>query len=196
MSHRHELTAADILPWAEYAKDRAEHRRRITAIKRHRRIEVGPYVTFYFESFDTMWLQVQEMLHIEKGGAAQLVDELAAYNPLIPKGRELVATFMIEIDDPLRRARVLAQLGGVEETAFIEVAGERIVAQPEADQDRTSAEGKASSVQFVHFTFTDAQAKAFSEPNARVIIGLSHPSYNHMAVMSEAMRLSLAEDLR
>lgn len=196
MSHRHELTAADILPWAEYAKDRAEHRRRITAIKRHRRIEVGPYVTFYFESFDTMWLQVQEMLHIEKGGAAQLVDELAAYNPLIPKGRELVATFMIEIDDPLRRARVLAQLGGVEETAFIEVAGERIVAQPEADQDRTSAEGKASSVQFVHFTFTDAQAKAFSEPNARVIIGLSHPSYNHMAVMSEATRLSLAEDLR
>jgi Protein of unknown function (DUF3501) len=196
MSHRHELTAADILPWAEYAKDRPEHRRRITAIKRHRRIEVGPYVTFYFESFDTMWLQVQEMLHIEKGGAAQLVDELAAYNPLIPKGRELVATFMIEIDDPLRRARVLAQLGGVEETAFIEVAGERIVAQPEADQDRTSAEGKASSVQFVHFTFTDAQAKAFSEPDARVIIGLSHPSYNHMAVMSEATRLSLAEDLR
>ena len=195
MSHRHELTAADILPWAEYAKDRAEHRRRITAIKRHRRIEVGPYVTFYFESFDTMWLQVQEMLHIEKGGAAQLVDELAAYNPLIPKGRELVATFMIEIDDTLRRARVLAQLGGVEETAFIEVAGERIVAQPEADQDRTSAEGKASSVQFVHFTFTDAQAKAFSEPNARVIIGLSHPAYNHMAVMSEATRLSLAEDL-
>lgn len=196
MSHRHELTAADILSWAEYAKDRAEHRRRITAIKRHRRIEVGPYVTFYFESFDTMWLQVQEMLHIEKGGTAQLVDELAAYNPLIPKGRELVATFMIEIDDPLRRARVLAQLGGVEETAFIEVAGERIVAQPEADQDRTSAEGKASSVQFVHFTFTDAQAKAFSEPNARVIIGLSHPAYNHMAVMSEATRLSLAEDLR
>ena len=196
MSHRHELTAADILPWAEYAKDRAEHRRRITAIKRHRRIEVGPYVTFYFESFDTMWLQVQEMLHIEKGGAGQLVDELAAYNPLIPKGRELVATFMIEIDDPLRRARVLAQLGGVEETAFIEVAGERIVAKPEVDQDRTSAEGKASSVQFVHFTFTDAQAKAFSEQNARVIIGLSHPAYNHMAVMSEATRLSLAEDLR
>ena len=196
MSHRHELTVADILSWADYAKDRAEHRRRITAIKRHRRIEVGPYVTFYFESFDTMWLQVQEMLHIEKGGAAQLVDELAAYNPLIPKGRELVATFMIEIDDPLRRARVLAQLGGVEETAFIEVAGERIVAQPEADQDRTSAEGKESSVQFVHFAFTDAQAKAFCEPNARVIIGLSHPAYNHMAVMSEATRLALAEDLR
>ena len=194
MSHRHELTPADILPWAEYAKDRAEHRRRITAIKRHRRIEVGPYVTFYFESFDTMWLQVQEMLHIEKGGAGQIADEIAAYNPLIPKGRELVATFMIEIDDQLRRARVLAQLGGVEETAFIEVAGERVLGKPEADQDRTSTEGKASSVQFVHFAFTEAQAKAFSEPNARVIIGLSHPAYNHMAVMPEATRLALASD--
>ena len=108
MTHRPELTPADILPWAEYARDRAEHRRRITAIKRHRRIEVGPYVTFYFESFETMWLQVQEMLHIEKGGPDQIADEIAAYNPLVPKGRELVATFMIEIDDPLRRARVLA----------------------------------------------------------------------------------------
>ena len=106
MTNRHELTAADILPWADYAKDRAEHRRRITTLKRHRRIEVGPYVTFYFESFDTMWLQVQEMLHIEKGGPDQIPEELAAYNPLIPKGRELCATFMIEIDDPLRRSRL------------------------------------------------------------------------------------------
>ncbi len=129
MTSRHELTPADILPWAEYAKDRAEHRKRLTAIKRNRRVEVGPYVTFYFENFDTMWLQVQEMLHIEKGGEAQLADELAAYNPLIPKGKELVATFMIEIDDALRRARVLAQLGGIEETAFIEVGGERVARQ-------------------------------------------------------------------
>lgn len=194
MTKRHELAAADILSWADYAKDRAEHRRRITAIKRNRRVEVGPYVTFYFESFDTMWLQVQEMLHIERGGEAQLKDELAAYNPLVPKGRELVATFMIEIDDPLRRARVLAQLGGIEETAFIEVDGERVLAKAEEDQDRTSAEGKASSVQFVHFPFTDAQAKAFSQSNARVILGLSHPAYSHMAVLSEATRAALAED--
>ena len=107
MSKSHELTAADILPWAEYAKDRMEHRRRVSAMKRNRRIEVGPHVTFYFENFDTMWLQVQEMLHIEKGGAEQLKDELEAYNPLIPKGHELVATFMIEIADPVRRKRVL-----------------------------------------------------------------------------------------
>lgn len=194
MTNRLELTRADILPWAEYAKGRPEHRKRITAIKRNRRVEVGPFVTFYFESFDTMWLQVQEMLHIERGGDAQVPEELAAYNPLIPKGRELVATFMIEIDDPLRRARVLAGLGGVEETAFIEVGGERVPAQAEADQDRTTAEGKASSVQFIHIPFTDAQAAAFKQPNTRVILGLSHPNYSHMAVLPEATRAALAGD--
>ncbi len=98
---RHELTAADILPMAEYAKVRAAERRRIAALKRDRRVEVGPHVTFYFESYETMWLQVHEMVWIEKGGPEQMPDELAAYNPLIPKGRELVATFMVEIDDPV-----------------------------------------------------------------------------------------------
>jgi hypothetical protein len=194
MTNRHELTRSDILSWADYARDRAEHRRRITALKRNRRIEVGPFVTFYFENVDTMWLQVQEMLHIERGGEPQMAEELAAYNPLIPKGRELVATFMIEIDDPLRRARVLAGLGGIEETAFIEVGGERITGKAETDQDRTTAEGKASSVQFVHFPFTDAQVAAFRQPNARVILGFSHPAYSHMAVMSEATRAALAAD--
>jgi len=194
MTDRHQLTPADILPWADYAKSRAEHRARITALKRHRRVEVGPYVTFYFENFDTMWLQVQEMLHIERGGEAQLADELAAYNPLIPQGKELVATFMIEIDDALRRARVLAQLGGIEQTAFIDVGGVRVAGKAEEDQERTSEEGKASSVQFVHFPFADAQIAAFKEPNARVILGLSHPSYSHMAVLSEATRAALAGD--
>jgi hypothetical protein len=194
MARKHEITPADILPWDAYAKTRAEHRSRVSAIKRHRRLEVGPFVTFYFESFDTMWIQVQEMLHIEKGGAAQAADEIAAYNPLIPKGRELVATFMIEIDDPIRRQRVLANLGGIEETAFVQVGGEKIMAAPEADQDRTTAEGKASSVQFVHFNFTDAQIAAFSAPGAQVILGLSHPAYSHMAVMSEPVRAELAAD--
>ena len=194
MPSKHELTDAEILPWAEYAKARAEHRSRVSAIKRNRRVEVGPHVTFYFESFDTMWLQVQEMLHIEKGGAEQLKDELAAYNPLIPKGRELVATFMIEIDDPLRRARVLAGLGGIEETAFFQLGASKIPALPEADQDRTTAEGKASSVQFVHFPFTEAQIAAFREPGAQVILGFSHPAYSHMAVVAEATRAELAGD--
>src|SRR5262249_19669111 len=148
----------------------------------------GPHVTFYFESYETMWLQVHEMVFIEKGGLEQIPDELAAYNPLIPKGSELVATFMIEIDDPLFRANVLARLGGIEETAFLTVPGAEIKAAAEADQDRTTAEGKASSVQFVHFPFTPAQISAFREPNAQVILGLSHPNYGHMAVLPETVR--------
>ncbi|ARN83078.1 DUF3501 family protein [Methylocystis bryophila] len=191
---KHKLAASDILAWQDYAQSRPEHRRRHAERKRDRRIEVGPYVTFYFENFDTMWFQVQEMMHIEKGGAEQLEGELAAYNPLIPQGDELAATFMIEIDDPLRRARVLDGLGGIEETSFFQIGSEKIKGLPEADQDRTSAEGKASAVQFVHFTFTPAQIQAFKTPNAQVILGLSHPGYNHMAVLNESTRAALAGD--
>ena len=191
---KHEILPADILPPAEYAKQRVELRRRIGATKRDRRVAVGPDVTFYFESYETMWLQVQEMLHIEKGGEAQLVEELHAYNPLIPNGSELVATFMIEIDDPARRQRVLAGLGGIEETAFLRVGGETIKARAEADQDRTTAEGKASSVQFVHFPFTRNQVEAFRKPGAEIVVSVGHPFYRHMAVMPEAVRAALAED--
>jgi len=86
------IDASDIIPAAEYGKLRAERRRQIAEIKKNRRMEVGPFATFYFESFDTMLHQVHEMLFIEKGGAEQLPGELAAYNPLIPTGSELVAT--------------------------------------------------------------------------------------------------------
>ncbi len=188
------LTEADIIPAAEYAKTRAEWRRKMTAKKRNRRVAVGPYVTFYFECYDTMWLQVQEMVYIEKGGAEQVPGELEAYNPLITNGSELTATFMIEIDDPVRRKRVLDTMGGIEETAFIRVGGETMAGQPEADQDRTSAAGKASSVQFVHFAFSVDQIAAFSSPNAEVVLGFSHLNYGHMAIMTEAVRAELTTD--
>jgi len=194
MPAKHAITAADILSAADYAAQRAEWRACIGALKRLRRLDVGPYVTFYFESWQTMWLQVQEMLHIERGGAAQLPDELAAYNPLVPNGRELVATFMIGIEDPERRKLVLATLGGIEETAFLEVAGETVRGVPETDQDRTTEAGKASSVQFVHFPCTAAQIAAFRAAGARVVVGLSHPAYSHMAVLAEPVRAALAED--
>ena len=151
MPAKTEITRADVLPREEFAKIRKTKRQELVGIKRHRRIQVGPVATFYFENYDTMWWQVQEMLYIEKGGDEQIPGELAAYNPLVPKGRELVATVMFEIDDPVRRANFLAKLGGIEETAFLEFDGERIGGVPEVDVDRTSAEGKASSVQFVHF---------------------------------------------
>src|SRR5438270_11093083 len=123
---RRQLTRADILPLDEYVKIRRERRREISALKRQRRVEIGPFATFYFENFATMWQQVQEMLYIEKGGEAQIADELAAYNPLIPQGNELVATVMFEIDDAVRRANALTRLGGVESCMFLELAGERV----------------------------------------------------------------------
>ncbi|MGE0419295.1 MAG: DUF3501 family protein [Acetobacteraceae bacterium] len=194
MSSKRILTEADILPAAEYAKNRAEHRRRVGAKKRHRRVEIGPYVTFYFECWETMWLQVQEMVYIEKGGSEQVPGELEAYAPLIPNGTELTATFMIEIDDPIRRKRVLDGLGGIEETAFMRVGGELIKGVAEEDQDRTREDGKASSVQFVHFPFTAEQIAAFSSEGAEVVLGFSHRNYAHMAVLPEAVRAELTGD--
>jgi len=188
------IETSAILPTAEYAPQRAERRRRMAEIKKNRRLEVGPFATFYFESYDTMLHQVHEMLFIEKGGAAQIADELAAYNPLIPQGSELVATVMFEIDDPLRRARVLAMLGGVENHAFIRVGGEVVRGRPEDDQERSREDGKASSVQFVHFAFTPGQIAAFRSGAGDVVAGFDHPNYGHMAVMPASVRTALSAD--
>ncbi len=195
MAMKHEITRDDILPMDRYAGERKERRTKLVEVKKHRRMPVGPDCTFYFENYETMWHQVHEMLFIEKGGEEQIPDELAAYNPLIPKGRELVATVMFEIDDPARRQAVLAKLGGVEETAFLRFGGETITGLPEEDVDRTSAAGKASSVQFIHFPMTAEQAAGFKAPDTEVVLGFRHPSYSHMAVLPEATRAALAEDL-
>jgi hypothetical protein len=194
MSMARKITPADILPFEEYSRRRKDLRRGVVALKRVRRMEVGPIATLHFECFETMRMQIQEMLHIEKGGEEQLPGELAAYNPLVPNGRELVATVLFEIDDPLRRASFLARLGGVEETAFLEVGGEKIRGVAEADQDRSTAEGKASSVQFIHFPFTPQQIARFRQPGERVIVGFDHPAYAHMSVVPEAVRQALGGD--
>ena len=152
------IEPAEILPTAEYVKLRATKRRELSELKKLRRVDVGPFAMFAFESWDTMWFQVQEMLYIEKAGTEQVPDELAAYNPLIPQGHELIATVMFQIDDERQRRAALATLGGVEETAYLEVAGTRVAGVPEADMDRTTAEGKASSVQFIHFPFEPERA--------------------------------------
>ena len=165
------------------------------AVKKNRHLEVGPVCSFYFESYDTMWHQIHEMLYIERGGEAQIADELAAYNPLVPKGDELVATVMFEIDEPDRRAALLAKLGGIEEAAFLRVAGETAQGVAEADLDRTTAQGKASSVQFIHFPLTPAQIAQIKTPGAEVIVGFTHPAYGHMATLPEAVRAALATDL-
>lgn len=188
------IDASAIVPLAEYGRQRGERRKRIAEIKKDRRLEVGPFATFYFECYETMLHQVHEMLFIEKGGAEQLPDELAAYNPLIPQGSELVATVMFEIDDPVRRARVLASLGGIESSAFLRVGGETIRGLPEADQERSREDGKASSVHFIRFPFTAAQAAAFKSGSGDVVVGFEHPNYGHMAVMPAGVRKALAVD--
>jgi hypothetical protein len=194
MSQKRQLVPADILPMADYSKRRGEERRRVLEIKRRRRVDVGPIATFYFECYDTMWLQVHEMLLIEKASPAQAPDEIAAYNPLIPKGDELVATLMIEIDDAERRQRELARLGGIERTAFIACGGRKIRGAAEEDAERTTPDGKASSVQFVHFRFTPEEIAAFRQQGAQATLGLEHPNYGHIAILPEAVRVELASD--
>lgn len=194
LAMKREITRDDILPMASYEAERRELRRDLVAKKKFRRQDVGPVCTFYFENYDTMWAQIHEMLYIEKGGEEQIKDELSAYNPLIPQGRELVATVMFEIDDAQRRKTFLSKLGGIEETAFFEVDGERVVGKPEEDVDRTTADGKASSVQFIHFPFTDAQVAKFKQPGSRVVLGFSHPEYGHMTILPEETRAALAKD--
>ena len=189
-----EITREDILPFDDYAATRRERKKALMSVKKDRRMEVGPHATFYFENYETMWNQIHEMLYIERGGEDQIPDELAAYNPLIPQGRELVATVMFEIGDPDRRAKVLAGLGGIEETISITVGGEKIMGIAETDVDRTTADGKASSVQFVHFPFNDTQIAAFRADDAEVTIGFGHENYAHAAGMSGPVRAALGKD--
>ena len=190
---KREIQKTDIMPLDIYTKQRRELRKNIVEFKKNRRVSLGPYATFYFENYETMLAQVQEMLYIEKGGDEQLVDELVAYNPLIPKGKELTATLMFEIDNPVSRAAFLAKVGGIEEKVFMKVEGEKINAVPEEDVDRTSSEGKASSVQFIHFKFTDDQIKKFKS-TSEIEIGIDHKEYSHTTKLTDASIKSLLSD--
>ena len=191
---KREIQKSDIMPLDAYIKDRKEIRKNIVNFKKNRRVALGPYATFYFESYETMLAQVQEMLYIEKGGDEQLHDELIAYNPLIPNGKELTATLMFEIDNPISRAAFLARVGGIEEMVFMKINGETVKAVPEEDVDRTSAEGKASSVQFIHFNFTDEQIQKFKSSDVNIELGINHKEYSHTTKLSKENIGSLSED--
>ena len=191
---KREILKEDIMPLDVYIKNRKDLRKNIVNFKKDRRIALGPYATFYFESYETMLAQVQEMLYIEKGGDEQLKDELIAYNPLIPNGKELTATLMFEIDNPVLRAAFLSKVGGIEEKVFIKINGEIIKAISEEDVDRTSSEGKASSVQFIHFKFTDEQIQKFKSNSSKVEIGIDHDEYTHTTKVSSTTLNSLLAD--
>ena len=191
---KREIQKSDIMPLDAYIKDRKELRKNIVNFKKNRRVALGPYATFYFESYETMLAQVQEMLYIEKGGDEQLHDELIAYNPLIPNGKELTATLMFEIDNPISRAAFLGKVGGIEQMVFMKLNGETIKAVPEEDVDRTSAEGKASSVQFIHFNFTDEQIQKFKSNDVNIELGMDHKEYSHTTKLSKENIASLSAD--
>ena len=191
---KREIQKNDIMPLDIYTKQRKELRKNIVEFKKNRRISLGPYATFYFESYETMIAQVQEMLYIEKGGDEQLKDELTAYNPLIPNGNELIATLMFEIDNPVSRAAFLSKVGGIEQDVFMKVDGDIIKAIPERDVDRTSAEGKASSVQFIHFKFNDQQIENFKLGSLQIEIGIDHKEYSHSTKLIDATIKSLSAD--
>jgi len=191
---KREIQKEDIMPLDVYTEKRRELRKSIVDYKKNRRVALGPYATFYFESYETMLAQVQEMLYIEKGGDEQLKDELSAYNPLIPNGKELTATLMFEIDNPISRAAFLGKVGGIEETVFMKIDGEKIKAVPEEDVDRTSAEGKASSVQFIHFNFTDDQIEKFQSNSSEIELSIDHKEYSHSTKLSKENIASLSTD--
>ena len=190
-----EIQKNDIMPLDVYTKQRKELRKKIVELKKNRRISLGPYATFYFESYETMLAQVQEMLYIEKGGDEQLKDELMAYNPLIPNGKELIATLMFEIDNPVSRAAFLGRVGGIEDKVFMKIDGEVIKAIPEQDVDRTSAEGKASSVQFIHFQLNNIQIEKFKSRSLQVELGIDHKEYSHTTKLTDLTLESLSNDL-
>jgi len=189
-----EIKPNDIIPLDIYTKQRKDLRKKIVEFKKNRRVSLGPYATFYFESYETMLAQIQEMLYIEKGGDEQLRDELEAYNPLIPNGKELVATLMFEIDNPISRATFLSKVGGIEEKVFMKINGDLIKAIPEEDVDRTTSDGKASSVQFVHFKFNDGQIEKFKTFSNKIELGIDHKEYSHTTKLTDITLKSLSAD--
>ena len=188
------IESSDLLEYSTYAKERRIIRKEVVQMKKNRRVELGPHSTFYFENFFTMKAQIQEMLYIEKGGDEQLKDELEAYNPLVPQGSELVATYMFEIDNPNTRKKVLSSLGNVENKLFININGTKLYATPEEDVDRTDNTGKTSSVHFIHFKFSDKQIEEFKNSSSRIEIGTDHDNYLHSTVLSKEVKEALAKD--
>lgn len=189
------ITPADILPLDQYETIRADKKAEAIARKALTRLSVGPHATALFETWDSMWLQIQEMLRIEKGGAEQLTDELAAYDPMVPKGRELTCTLLFEIGDAGRRDAFLRTIGGIESHVAIEVGGETIRARPEGDTERTRAsDNKASAVHFFHFDFTPGAIAAWQAGEGNALLVIDHPNYGHAAVIPPATRAFLARE--
>ena len=178
------IEKSDILSRDEYKSMRKNLREKMVLRKKFRRVDIGPYVTMYFENKDTIIHQINEMVYIENGGDEQINDEISAYESLIPDGQELIATVMIEIDSPIKRAEFLAKMGGFEEQISIKVGDQLIKGRAELDGDRTTADGKASSVQFVHFEFNENAVEIINNHMDNVTISIDHENYKHSSILN------------
>ncbi|MBS0255235.1 MAG: DUF3501 family protein [Proteobacteria bacterium] len=189
------ITRADILSPEHYETIRADKKQEAILRKRLTQVAVGPKATVTFETWDSMWLQVQEMLRIEKGGEEQVGDELAAYDPMVPKGAELTATLFFEVPDPVRRDAFLRSIGGVENHVAIQLGGHVVRARPEGDTERTrESDNKASAVHFFHFDFTAEALAAWRSGEGQAMLVIDHPNYGHAALIGDSTRAYLARE--
>ena len=189
------ITAADIMPLDQYELIRADKKQDAIERKRLTRVSIGPNATALFENWDSMWLQIQEMLRIEKGGDEQLADELAAYDPMVPKGSELTVTLFLEVADAVRRDAFLRTVGGIENHVSIQIGDHVVKAVPEGDIERTrESDNKASAVHFFHFPFTPEVIEAWKSGEGSAMLVIDHPNYGHAAVISPDTRAFLAAE--
>jgi len=189
------IDRASLMTLEAYARERPQFRAKVMAHKKHRTIHLGEHVTLVFEDELTIRYQVQEMLRIERIFEEEgIKEELAAYGPLVPDGRNLKATMMIEYPDPDERAKRLADLIGIEDKVWLQVAGhERVWAIADEDLDRENDE-KTSAVHFLRFELDEAAAQALKK-GAGLTIGVDHPRYSATLEAPSAVRDSLAKDL-
>ena len=188
------IESKDIYNREDYKAKRKNLRNEMLLKKKNRRVDIGPYVTLYFENRDTIIHQINEMVYIENGGDDQIKEEINAYKSLIPEGNELVATVMVEIDNPIKRSEFLGKMGGFEQTLEITINKLNILGKAELDVDRTTDDGKASSVQFVHFIFDFEQIKAFKSLDNDVQIAINHRNYKHSTFLSSENISELSGD--
>ncbi len=190
------LTRKDLYSLEEYAQARPRYRAEILAHKKNRQLSIGPHATLYFEDRRTVQYQIQEMLRIERiFEAAGIEEELSAYNPLIPNGRNLKATFMLEYTDAQARRVALQELRGIEERVWL-CAGDRERIWAVADEDlERSTESKTSAVHFLRFELDDASCGAVKD-GAPLAIGIDHDHYRYREEpLAERLRATLAADI-
>jgi hypothetical protein len=189
------LKRSDLMSLEQYSTARTEFRARVLEHKRNRSLALGPNATWSFEDQLTMQYQVQEMLRVERIFEAEAIqEELDAYNPLIPDGRNWKATFLLEFPDVDERRRRLAQLKGVEDRSWVQVAGcERVWAVADEDLEREN-DDKTSSVHFLRFEL-DAPMREALRRGASVEVGVEHPEYSATVPLSPDVRAALASDL-